>query len=289
MRNEFIEALTSEALTDSRILLLTSDLGYGVIESFQEKVPNQFFNLGIAEQSAISIAAGFASKGFRPFVYSIANFPTFRAMEQIRNDINYMDLPVTIVALGEGLSYGTAGYSHHLIEDISSIRAFGGISIYSPTATDEVIRLGKAPTESLGSELPSPISGGRKYADGSGGLIVFHGGILGQILDAKKILAKVGINPMIYSCFDFQVKNIIEVLSYNSNIPIMVVEEHILAGGLGSMFLEVANEISHVGKIKRVGISRIDKNVVGDQSFLRKHHGLDAASIANAYLELVSF
>ncbi len=304
MRNEFIEALTSEALTDSRILLLTSDLGYGVIESFQEKVPNQFFNLGIAEQSAISIAAGFASKGFRPFVYSIANFPTFRAMEQIRNDINYMDLPVTIVALGEGLSYGTAGYSHHLIEDISSIRAFGGISIYSPTATDEVresvkriigrekpaiIRLGKAPTESLGSVLPSPISGGRKYADGSGGLIVFHGGILGQILDAKKILAKVGINPMIYSCFDFQVKNIIEVLSYNSSIPIMVVEEHILAGGLGSIFLEVANEISHVGKIKRVGISKIDKNVVGDQSFLRKHHGLDAASIANAYLELVSF
>ncbi len=304
MRNEFIETLLLEAMVDSRILLLTSDLGYGVIERFQEKLPNQFFNLGITEQSAISIAAGFASKGFRPFVYSIANFPTFRAMEQIRNDVNYMELPVTIVALGEGLSYGTAGYSHHLIEDISSIRAFGGISIYSPTAVNEVresvkriigrekpaiIRLGKSPKENIGSELTSSIMGATKSADESDGVIVFHGGILDEILETKRILTKVGFNPIIHSCFDFQVENITEILSCNSNVPIMIVEEHMLAGGLGTMFLEVANEVSHVGKIRRVGISKIDKNVVGDQSFLRKHHGLDATSIANSYLELLSY
>jgi transketolase len=303
MRNEFIEALLLEAKADPRILFLTSDLGYGVIERFQEELPNQFFNLGITEQSAISIAAGLASKGFRPFVYSIANFPTFRAMEQIRNDVNYMNLPVTIVALGEGFSYGTAGYSHHLIEDISSIRAFGGISIYSPATKYEVkesvrrimqrakpalIRLGKAPKNDLGSERTSSVMGGTRYEKGSNGLIVFHGGVLDEILETRMILGKFEIYPIIHSCFDFQVENINEILSFDSNIPIMIVEEHMLAGGLGTMFLEVANEVSHVGKIKRVGISKIDKNIVGSQSFLRKYHGLDATSIANSYMELLS-
>jgi transketolase len=303
MRNEFLEALLLEAKLDSRILFLTSDLGYGVIERFQEELPNQFFNLGITEQSAISIAAGLASKGFRPFVYSIANFPTFRAMEQIRNDVNYMDLPVTIVALGEGFSYGTAGYSHHLVEDISAIRAFGGISIYSPTAEHEVresvkrivqrampalIRLGKAPKNLTGSDLTVSVSGGTRFNQGSDGHIVFHGGILDEILETRSILSKFGVNPLIHSCFDFQVENISELLLCDSNIPIMIVEEHMLAGGLGTMFLEIANEVSYVGKIKRMGISKIDKSVVGSQSFLRKYHGLDAASIASTYMELLS-
>jgi len=302
MRNEFIETLLIEAKADSRILFLTSDLGYGVVERFQEELPNQFFNLGIAEQSAISIAAGLASKGFLPFVYSIANFPTFRAMEQIRNDLNYMNLPVTIVALGEGFSYGTAGYSHHLIEDISSIRAFGGISIYSPTSEYEVeesvrrimqrakpalIRLGKAPKGDLGSELSSSVMGRTKLENGSDGLIVFHGGILDEILQTRIILGDLGIYPTIHSCFDFQVENINEILSLYSNIPIMIVEEHVLAGGLGTMFLEAANEVSHVGSIKRLGISKINKNIVGSQSFLRQYHGLDATSIANSYVELL--
>jgi len=302
MRNEFIETLLMEAKADSRILFLTSDLGYGVVERFQDELPNQFFNLGITEQSAISIAAGLASKGFRPFVYSIANFPTFRAMEQIRNDLNYMNLPVTIVALGEGFSYGTAGYSHHLIEDISSIRAFGGISIYSPTSESEVeesvkrimqrakpalIRLGKAPKSDLGSQLSSSVMGGTRFENGSDGLIVFHGGILDEILQTRIILGDLGIYPIIHSCFDFQVENINEILYLYSNIPIMIVEEHMLAGGLGTIFLEAANEVSHVGSIKRLGISKIDKNIVGSQSFLRQHHGLDAISIANSYVELL--
>ena len=117
MRNEFIDLLSDAASKDPRILLVTADLGFGVVEKFRERVPNQFLNLGITEQSAVSICCGLAAVGYRPFLYSIANFPTFRAMEQIRNDMSYMNLPVTIVALGEGFSYGSAGYSHHLVED----------------------------------------------------------------------------------------------------------------------------------------------------------------------------
>jgi len=303
MRNEFISELLREAQQDPRIILITSDLGYGVIEGFQEKLPKQFFNFGITEQSAISIAAGLASKGFRPFVYSIANFPTFRAMEQIRNDINYMNLPVTIVALGEGFSYGTAGYSHHLIEDISSIRAFGGVSIYSPTvgfeikesvkkiverAKPAIIRLAKSPNYDPRLELHSLNSAGTRFENGSGGIIVFHGGLLDEIIETKRILKEFGHDPVLHSCYDFQSENILEFFSSYANIPKMIVEEHVVAGGLGTIFLEAANDNGHPGRIKRIGISKIDKSTVGSQGYLRKYYGIDAVSIANSYMEFMS-
>ena len=154
-------------------------------------------------------------------------------------------------------------------------------------AKPALIRLGKAPKNDLGSELSSPVMGGTRFENGSDGLIVFHGGILDEILQTRIILGDLGIYPIIHSCFDFQVENINEILSCHSNIPIMIVEEHMLAGGLGTMFLEVANEVSHVGSIKRVGISKINKNIVGSQSFLRQHYGLDATSIANSYMKLL--
>jgi transketolase len=131
LRREFIDELTEFALVDQSIILLTGDLGFGVLERFRDLLPNQFLNLGIAEQSMMGIAAGLAKCGFRPFVYSIGNFPSMRCMEQIRNDVVYMDLPVTIVALGAGFSYGTAGYSHHLVDDIGAIRSFN-MEVYVP-------------------------------------------------------------------------------------------------------------------------------------------------------------
>jgi transketolase len=142
MRDAFIADLISLATKDDRICLLTGDLGFGVVEKFAEKFPDRFWNCGVAEQSMLSIAAGLAKSGMRPFVYSIANFPTFRCLEQIRNDVCYHDLPVTVVSVGGGLGYGTLGYTHHGIEDIAALRALPNISIYSPAdpiETSEVL------------------------------------------------------------------------------------------------------------------------------------------------------
>ena len=117
MRNQFISSLVDQAKADENIFLLVGDLGYGVVEPFVDLFPERFINLGVAEQNMLSVAAGIASEGARVFVYSIANFPTFRAAEQIRNDVDYHNLPVTIVTVGGGLSYGNLGYSHHALQD----------------------------------------------------------------------------------------------------------------------------------------------------------------------------
>jgi transketolase len=78
MRNTFAAELLKAARNDSTILLISGDLGFGVFDEFRSELPEQFINSGVAEQSMMSMAAGLASQGFRPFVYSIANFPTFR-------------------------------------------------------------------------------------------------------------------------------------------------------------------------------------------------------------------
>lgn len=141
MRNKFIEKLVIEAEKDDSIILIVGDLGFNVIEPFSEKFPDRFFNAGICEQSMASMAAGMASEGYKVFIYSIANFPTFRCAEQIRNDICYHNLDVTIVSVGGGLAYGNLGYSHHAIQDYGLMRLFPEISILSPGDPTEVDKL----------------------------------------------------------------------------------------------------------------------------------------------------
>jgi transketolase len=138
MRKVFIEKLVKAASRNKKIVLIVGDLGYGVVEPFKEKFPERFFNAGVAEQSMAGIAAGLALKGFHVFIYSIANFPTFRCAEQIRNDIDYHNLPVTIVSIGAGLGYGNLGYSHHAIQDYSLMRSFPNTVIASPSNNQEV-------------------------------------------------------------------------------------------------------------------------------------------------------
>ena len=84
------------------------------------------------------LASGLALKGFHVFIYSIANFPTFRCAEQIRNDIDYHKLSVTVVSVGSGLGYGNLGYSHHAIQDYALMRSFPNTLIAAPSNNQEV-------------------------------------------------------------------------------------------------------------------------------------------------------
>ena len=138
MRKIFIQKLVKEASKNKKIVLIVGDLGYGIVEPFKQKFPKRFFNAGVAEQSMAGLAVGLALKGFHPFIYSIANFPTFRCAEQIRNDIDYHNLPVTIVSVGSGLGYGNLGYSHHAIQDYALLRSFPNTVIASPSNNQEV-------------------------------------------------------------------------------------------------------------------------------------------------------
>jgi transketolase len=142
MRNTFIDTVLKFSRNNPPPYLLTGDLGYSVLELFQKEFPARFINVGILEQSMMSMSAGIASQNQKVFAYSISNFSTFRALEQIRLDIAYHNLDVCIVGVGTGFQYGSAGYSHWAIEDLSAVSGLEKMRIYSPSdpaSTSEVV------------------------------------------------------------------------------------------------------------------------------------------------------
>jgi len=141
MRTAFINWLCSRAATDPAIVLLTADLGYSVVEPFAEAFPDRFINIGVAEQNMVGIAAGLASEGYKPYTYSIGIFPTFRCAEQLRNDIDYHELPVVTSTVGSGLAYGALGYTHHMIQDLALMRSLPNTMIGTPMDPYEVISI----------------------------------------------------------------------------------------------------------------------------------------------------
>ena len=181
MRNTFINILVKKAEENDNIILIVGDLGYSVVEPFAKKFPDRFINAGVAEQNMTGIAAGLASEGYHVFTYSIANFPTFRCAEHLRNDIDYHNLPVTVVAVGGGLAYGNLGYSHHAVQDFSLMRSFPNIIINAPADPFEMhmcldylidypqpsyLRINKA-GEKIFSQKPNIIMGKPNIVKGS--------------------------------------------------------------------------------------------------------------------------
>ena len=138
MRDAFTRALMREAAKDDRLMLVTGDLGFGVLKPFWETYPEQFVNAGIAEQSMTGLAAGLAKTGRTVLTYSIGNFPTLRCLEQIRNDCAYHALNVKVVCVGGGFVYGSLGMSHHATEDMAIMRALPGVTVFTPGDPAEV-------------------------------------------------------------------------------------------------------------------------------------------------------
>ena len=117
--------------------MLTADLGFGVFEELETKHPNQYINVGVAEQNMVGVATGLSMEGFRTLTYSIGNFPTLRCLEQIRNDACYHEINLTIVGMGGGFSYGPLGMSHHATEDLSIMRSLPNMKVVAPGTEEE--------------------------------------------------------------------------------------------------------------------------------------------------------
>jgi transketolase len=246
------------------------------------------------------VAAGLASEGYHVFTYSIANFPTLRCLEQIRNDIAYHDLPVTITAVGGGVAYGNMGYSHHAVQDIAALRALPNMMVFSPADPGETteclrlalargrpsyLRLGKAGEAKL--HEPSNITQGPILVRrGTAAVaLVATGSVLKSALAAADILAPRGIETAVYSCpivsneFSEQFKMLWR------HQKIISVEEHGFAGGFGSFLKELAPPNV---EIRISAIPESNAGLVGSQDFLRKQAGLDAESLASAAIALLS-
>jgi transketolase len=292
MRKIFINKLIKEASKNKKIVLIVGDLGYGVIEPFKSKFPDRFFNAGVAEQNMAGLASGLAIKGFHVFIYSIANFSTFRCAEQIRNDIDYHNLSVTVVSVGSGLGYGNLGYSHHAIQDYSLMRSFPNTLIAAPSNNQEVEKtidyLLKNPQPSyLRLDKSLELHCENKIKKLSPGKWVFHQSkkkneniILstGSVFNyCKKYLSKnkncdwATLPLWGMKCKKQQIKNL------KKYKKVITIENHLQDGGFGSWLSEALTKNKNRIKTQIVSKFLSEKVIgeVGSESYLNSKYGLN--------------
>ena len=302
MRDAFITRLAQRASENSRINLVVGDLGFGVVTDFAEAYPLQFLNAGVAEQSMIGIAAGMAAAGRKVFVYSIANFPTMRCLEQIRNDVCYHGLDVTIVSVGAGLAYGTLGYSHHAVEDIAVMRAFPGLTIYSPcdplevtAAVDAIcetsgptyLRLGKNREPVLHAAPPDVASGAPLLLRDGTDLTLFVTGAIAAVgLEAASVLeSDHGVSVRVLSVPRIKPLDTgALVAAAVGTHGIATLEEHSVVGGFGSAVLEAFAADGVRLPVLSLGLRDDVQSAVGSQEYLRNLAGLSVGEITERLL-----
>ncbi|MEO5341573.1 MAG: hypothetical protein H7837_13835 [Magnetococcus sp. MYC-9] len=293
MRNAFMEELVRLATLQERLALIVGDLGYSVVEPFADRFPDRFINAGVAEQNLLGLAAGMASEGYHPFVYSIANFPTFRCAEQIRNDVDYHALPVTIVAVGGGLAYGNLGYSHHAVQDYGLLRLLPRMLIAAPGDPLEVraclrylvahpqpsyLRLGKA-GEAVLHTAPPELEPGRwvpvvRGQDNPERTLLTTG--------APLALAREWLSTPRYAGYGLQSLPLwgmackpMQAAQVARHAEVVTVEDHLADGGFGSWLRESLEEaIPLMGRVRVRALHAEVCGRVGSQAFLNACGGL---------------
>jgi len=303
VRDAFVRVLTEMAPQHPEAILLSGDLGFGVLNDYIARFPSQFLNVGVAEQNMAGLAAGLAMEGHTVFTYSIGNFPTLRCLEQIRNDICYHDANVKIVCIGGGMSYGPVGFSHHATEDLAILRSLPDMLVLSPGDIWEAaeatrylmthrgpayLRLDKsaAPASTRPGEifLPGKI---RTVREGSDVTLVATGGILGEALLAADALAERGVFCRVLSAHTVKPLDIDALIAAaRETRGIVSIEEHGVDGGLGGAIAEALMEAGAFPTFfSRIGLRNTFSSVIGSQKYLRKIYSLDADSITRLVCE----
>ena len=299
MRDAFVRVLVEEMAGNDRIILITGDLGFGVLQPLWDRYPERILNAGIAEQGMIGMAAGLAATGKIVFVYSIGNFPTIRPLEQIRNDCAYAGANVKIVCVGGGFVYGPLGMSHHATEDMAVMRALPGVTCFAPgdpAETEAVtraaihtegtcyLRLGRGKEPAVHGtpvkewKMPAPLT----IRQGTRAALLSTGGILTQTAEAARILEERGISTEVVSFPCFKPLDRDAVRKLTERFPLLITaEEHNILGGFGSAVCEIAAEFGNGCRIRRIGLEDCFTAVVGDQQYLRETYGMDAKTIAD--------
>lgn len=296
MRKSFINRLCKLARRDDRICLIIGDLGFSVVEPFAKEFPDRFLNAGVAEQNMIGMATGWSlAENKIVFVYSIANFPTLRCLEQIRNDACHHKANVKIVSVGGGLTYGSAGFSHHAIEDLAIMRALPGMVMSAPAdayETDAIvqlavdtmgpffIRLGKN-NEPAVHKNPCSLSVGEPivYKEQGDILIVSTGTLISEVIKAAEMLEKKGLETSILGVPFLKPLNTEKVLQVlNGKKMVVAVEEHTRFGGLGSVIAEIMAENEKTMPFHKLCLPEFI-DCVGSQKDLRGFYGISSENI----------
>lgn len=299
MRDNFVERLSQMAERDPRIMLITGDLGFGVLNDYRQRFPKQFINAGVAEQNMTGLATGLALEGYTVYTYSIANFVFMRCLEQIRNDAAYHDCNVNVVCIGGGFSYGALGISHHATEDIAIMRSLPEVTVVSPCddweaseATEAIsqrsgvcyLRLDKSSANIACHDEPFQLGRARKIQEGFDVTLIATGGILGEAITAANELQQNGISCRILSLHTIKpIDRAALTAAAKETGGIITIEEHTVDGGLGSAVAETLLENGDFpGFFHRIGLRDGFSSVVGSQEFLRTRYKMDANAIVAA-------
>lgn len=287
MRDAFFEELFQLASYDKDIILLMADQGAVTFKKFEEKIPNQLINVGVAEQNMISVAAGLALSGKKVFVHAIANFTTLRCYEQIKVDLSIMNLPVTIAGVGSGFTYGSDGPTHHANQDIAAMRAIPGIRILN--ASDCVnlsafphlayqipkltyIRFDKGNYNVLYGKNHNFINGMEEIIKGADTVIISTGIMVHQAVNiANQFEGKVGVID-IYQLKPLNEKKLYKLLS--SYKKIIVLEEHLSYGGLATIVADILADYSINKDFLRIGLPDENFFIYGDRDYIHKQIGI---------------
>ena len=305
MRGTFIKALCELAEQDERVILLTGDLGFTVLEPFRDRFPKRFYNVGVAEQNMVGLATGLAEAGFIPFCYSIGTFASLRPFEFIRNGPVLHHLPVRIVGLGAGFEYGTAGATHYNLEDIGVLRTQPGLEIVAPADFEQArsalletwnspapvyYRLGKDDRTTVpGLEGRFTLGRTQTVRDGDGLLIFTCGPISMEVVAAADELAREGIESgvvVIASINPVPEKDLVEAL--DKHRVALTVETHYVTGGIGSMIGEVIADHGLATRLLRLGVRSGVGGRSGSPAHMYARHGLDRAGIVKSVHKLLT-
>jgi transketolase len=297
MRTLFNKILVERAKKDKRIFMILADIGYGEIEPFRDAFPGRWYNCGVAEQNMTGVACGVAMEGNIAITYSIANFPTLRCLEQIRNDVCYHNVNVKIVIIGGGLAYGALGVSHQATEDIAIMRALPNMVVFCPCDFAEAEAGVHAMLDHDGPfyyrcgykkeppvhEGPIKLKLGKaiQVREGSDATFIFTGTIGNQVTAAAEELALEGINCRAISMHTVKpIDRAAIVAAAKETGAIITVEEHQMQAGLGSAVAEVLCD-EGVAPRKFLRLALPDKYVskVGGHEWLLDQYGLSAPKI----------
>jgi transketolase len=297
MRNAFIREFTTLAEEDSRSLLITGDLGFGVLTEFARRFPGQYINAGVAEQNMTALAVGLALEGRTVYTYSIGNFPTLRCLEQIRNDACYHNANIKIVTVGGGFAYGPLGISHHATEDLAIMRALPNLTVFSPGDPYEVaaitrlahhtpgpcyLRLGRGGEPAVHTARPAVQLGRALVLAPAGEIALLScGGMLAIATEVRQRLTAQGVTASLHSFPTLKPldADLIRHLSRTCRV-IATLEEHSKIGGLGGAVAEVlAEQPGRTAYLVRCGLDDIFSSIVGSQEYLRQRYHIDVEGV----------
>ena len=303
-RQAICNVLLEKAKTDKDIVVLCSDSrGSASLAPFFKEFPEQSVEVGIAEQDLVSISAGLAACGKKPFAASPACFLSTRSYEQCKVDCAYSNTNVKLIGISGGVSYGALGMSHHSAQDIAAMAAIPNMRVYLPSDRHQTkhlvealleddkcayIRVGRNPVEDIYSEedCPFEMDKATRLCTGSDAAIIACGEMVRPAFEAAKLLENKGIHVTVLDMYCVKPLDSAAVIEAAKNAKVVVtVEEHAPFGGLGSMVAQVVGE-NCPRRIKNLALP--DAPVItGTSPEVFRYYGLDAEGIAKTVEELI--